>query len=198
MTERAMFWRRTTITVPVDPEARKALFLRLARENEAVLLRVGRRLCCGDDDRAADCVQDAIVSAFKAFDQGRFTDLENFKPWILRILTNAFLLDERRRRRVLVTDSVVDLVEGRQKPTEAEPERHLMEQGFSEEIEAALKSLPPDQLTCVTLVDIEEMGYAEAASAMDVPIGTVRSRLARARMKMANEIESFRRKGAQA
>jgi RNA polymerase sigma-70 factor (ECF subfamily) len=196
MTERALFWRRTMTEVPVDPESRRALFMRLARENEAVLLRVARRLCTGNEDRAADCAQDAIVSAFKAFDQGRFTDIANFRPWILRILTNAFLVDERRQRRIMVTDSVVDLVEGRQRPTEAEPERKLLSKGYSEEIEVALKSLPADQLTCVTLVDIEDMGYADAAQLMDVPIGTVRSRLARARIKMANEILRFRQQEA--
>lgn len=91
-----------------------------------------------------------------------------------------------------MTDSVVDLVERRQRPTEVEPERRLLEQSYSEEIESALSVLPADQLACVTLVDIEELGYSEAALAMDVPIGTVRSRLARARLKMANEIIRFR------
>ena len=192
MTEKLRFWHNTKVQMPTDSEGRKRLFLRLAKENEQILVRCARRLCNSDNDRAADCVQDAIISAYKSFDAGKFTDLHNFKPWILRILTNAFLLDERKQKRMVVTDEVCDIVEGRQSSTEAEPARKLLEQGYSEEVESALRVLMPDQLACVTLVDIEGLDYAEAAVALEVPIGTIRSRLARARMKMANEIIRFR------
>ena len=192
MTEKAAFWQNSKVQIPTDDEGRKRLFLRLAKENEELLVRCARRLCNGDRDRAADCVQEAIISAYKAFDSGKFTDVHNFKPWILRILTNAFLLDERKRKRMIVTNEVCDIIEGRQNPTEAEPESLLLDQGYSEEIECGFRSLGADQLACITLVDIEGMDYAEAAMALEVPIGTVRSRLARARLKMANEIVRFR------
>ena len=167
---------------------RRTEFLRLAKSNEQTLVRCARRLCGGDWDRAADCVQEAIVSAYKAFESGKFQDDENFRPWIMRILMNAFLLDERRRRRSVVSEDVTSLVESRQNPKEAQPEDLLLDGLFSEEVELALSTLAPEQLACVTLVDVESMDYAEAARTLDIPIGTVRSRLARARLKLANEI----------
>ena len=183
---------RVSADFPEDTEARRSLFLRLARENESLMLRVALRLCNGNRDRAADCVQEAIVSSYKAFVQGRFTEIHNFRPWIMRILTNTFLLDERKNKRMVVTENVVGMVEDLQYKQGVSHNGVPDDEGFSEELQQALSLLPPEQLACVTLVDIEEMDYAQAAQTMGIPIGTVRSRLARARMKLANEITRLR------
>lgn len=192
MSNKAVLWQKSTKELPADSEGRKHLFLQLARDHSDLLSRIALKLCQGNRDRAADCVQEAIISAYKVFEAGKFTDLHHFKPWIVRIMTNAFLLDERRQKRMLVTDEVCDIVEGRQATDAPEAERILLDQGFSEEIEFAFLQLPSDQRACVTLIDIEQMSYDEAAEALNVPVGTIRSRLSRARMKMANEIIKFR------
>ena len=195
MSNKAVLWRKSVRELPSDVEGRRTLFLQLAKDHSELLSRIAIKLCQGNRDRAADCVQEAIISAYKVFEAGKFTDLHHFKPWIVRIMTNAFLLDERRQKRLLVTDEVCDIVEGKQSLGQSEPERNLIEQGFSEEIEFAFGQLPPEQRACVTLIDIEEMSYDEAADALNVPVGTIRSRLSRARMKMANEIIKFRAGG---
>jgi RNA polymerase sigma-70 factor (ECF subfamily) len=183
-------FRRTSVwQLPDRREDRADLFMRLAREQESVMIRVARRLCGTDYDFADDCVQDAIVSGFRAFTDGRLTEIEAFRSWMLRILMNRFLAESRKRRRIEFTDEIGELVEQRQDvSSDSGPLHELLEGMLSPEIAAALDALPPDQKMVVVLVDIEAMEYAEAAGALGVPIGTVRSRLARARLKLAQVI----------
>lgn len=156
------------------------LFLHLVRENENVLLRVALRLCNWDRDQAEECVQEAIVSAYKVYISDRFSDVANFRPWILRILTNAYLKECRRNRHFVSVTNFEDL-------TDSISSKNADFQGdsLSPGIEEALKALSPDQRLCITLIDIHELEYSETAKILGVPIGTVRSRLARARLKMA-------------
>lgn len=169
----------------METEERKALFMRLARENECALVRVARRLCWQNRDMADDCVQEAIVSAYRAFVDGKFQDVANFRPWIMKILVNAFLRENaknplgRKGRDVALLDdqTSVDLSQ--------RPDQALLDGCLSEDLGRAVGSLSPEQRKCVELVDILDLDYAEAATILKVPIGTVRSRLARARLQMA-------------
>ena len=162
---------------------RNELFLRLARETESVMLRVALRLCNWNRDLAEECVQEAIVCAYKVFTSDRFGDIENFRPWILRILTNAYLKEYRRNRHFVSVANFEDLTESLSS-TKSDFHSHT----FSPGIEEALRALSPDQRLCITLIDINELEYSETAKILAVPIGTVRSRLARARLKMAGII----------
>jgi RNA polymerase sigma-70 factor (ECF subfamily) len=73
------------------------------------------------------------------------------------------------------------------------PEAALMATIMEEPLERALASLPEALRVCVILVDIEEMEYAEAAAALGIPIGTVRSRLSRARQQLQEQLQSYAR-----
>ena len=159
---------------------RNEQFLRLARETESVMLRVALRLCNWDRDLAEECVQEAIVSAYKVYASDRFGDIENFRPWILRILTNAYLKECRRNRHIVSVANFEDL-------SESIASTASISNGdmFSPGIEEALASLSPEQRLCITLIDINELEYSETAKILGIPIGTVRSRLSRARLKMA-------------
>ncbi|MBS1724427.1 MAG: sigma-70 family RNA polymerase sigma factor [Armatimonadetes bacterium] len=172
---------------------RKELFMRLARENEQVLVRVARRLCCGNGDLADDCVQEAIISAYQSFVDGKFDDVPNFRPWILRILTNRFYREASKARRHAGADDFEELADRHVDPSSVKNLDSIVEQtALREEIDHAFEQLSPEQALCVTLVDVEGLEYGEAARVLDVPIGTVRSRLNRARLKMAEAITQMR------
>ena len=155
------------------------LFLQLVRQQEDLLVRVSLRLCEGNRDRAEECVQQAIVNAYQAFVADRFQDLQNFKPWILRILTNVYLQECRRQSR---TVNVPDF-EAMCGSLAAPADEHS--QALSPEIASALFQLKPDHRMCLLLIDVDDLDYAQAASILGIPVGTVRSRLARGRLKMA-------------
>jgi RNA polymerase sigma-70 factor (ECF subfamily) len=164
------------------------MYSALIRQNEVSLIRAARRLCAGQDDLAQDIVQDTLIRGYEAFLDGRFQEGTNARAWLLQILTNLFLALYRRRKR---WDAGVDVdtlaADGAPVPaclqcsTEDMPEAAMLEGALDEQLETALASLPPEQRACVMLVDIEGLEYREAADALGVPIGTIRSRLARAR-----------------
>ncbi len=185
-----------------EQTARRVAFGALARAQEGNLLRAARRLCRGDDDRAQDLMQDALLRAYEAFAAGRFReDSATPWPWLLRILTNLFINDYNRRRK---WDAGVDLdtltASGESGPAETHapaadvPGQALMAATLDEELEAALASLPETMRVCVVLVDMEGLEYAEAAKVLKIPIGTVRSRLARARMLLYDRLQDYARR----
>lgn len=181
-------------------EERRAAFAGLAREQQAGLLRAAHRMCLGDDDRAQDLVQDTLVRAYDAYRTGRFHDGTNPRPWLMRILTNLFINDYNHRKRWDAGIDVETLTSGGDAgPAQTHvaaadlPGAQLMESVLDEELEAALAQLSPPLRLCILLVDVEGMDYAEAATVLDVPIGTVRSRLARARMRLEDLLTDWAR-----
>lgn len=167
------------------PKAREE-FAALAKANEASLLRVARRMC-GDPDLAMDLVQDTFVSGYRAYLDGRF-DGRHPLAWLIRILTNAILLHHRNNR-VTIEADVERIVEGQAVAPAwgcrvEGTDDNLLKSTLAEPLEKALKRLSEEQRICVLLIDIEEMTYAEVAEILQVPIGTVRSRLNRARLDM--------------
>jgi RNA polymerase sigma-70 factor (ECF subfamily) len=140
-------------------------------------------------EEAEDLAQEAIVRAYEAFD--RF-DGSNFKAWILRIVTNLYINRYRQRQRGPQLGSLDD--EGAIEPVATdsdEPDRQLFDNLVGSEVEQALAKVPDDFRIAVILSDIEGMSYQEIAEATDVPIGTVRSRLARGRAMLRRLLEEY-------
>lgn len=141
---------------------------------------------------AEDLAQEAIVRAYEAFD--RF-DGTNFKAWILRIVTNLYINRYRQRQRGPQLASIED--DGVLEPVaeeSGEPDRMLFDGLLGHEVEEALAKVPEDFRMAVILSDMEGLSYQEIAEATEVPIGTVRSRLARGRAMLRNQLESFARR----
>ncbi len=182
---------------------RRAMFARLARHYEADLMRLAKRLCMGNHDWAEDLVQETLVRAYQAYLAGRFDDNANPRPWLLRILTNIFINEHNRRRKwdsPTDFDTLTSQSEAGPAATHAAandiPGVRLLAQMLDEELEMALMQLSEPLRLCIILVDIEEMDYAEAAVTLAIPIGTVRSRLSRARMQLQDLLADYaRRKG---
>jgi RNA polymerase sigma-70 factor (ECF subfamily) len=166
-------------------------FEKLAEQAFPSVYGTALRLTRSKED-AEDLAQEAIVRAYDAFE--RF-DGTNFKAWILRIVTNLYINRYRQRQRGPQMASLEE--DGVYEPVAEEgevPDRRLFDELVGAEVEEALKSVPDDFRTAVILSDIEGMSYQEIAEATNVPIGTVRSRLARGRALLRKALESFARK----
>ncbi|HEY3267548.1 MAG TPA: sigma-70 family RNA polymerase sigma factor [Armatimonadota bacterium] len=144
-------------------------------------------------DDAEDLTQDAVVQAYRAF--GSFRNGTNFKAWLFRICVNLYVDSYRSRRRIPammpLLDSDVD--EDPEHARIASPEEEMMEAVMDEELERALSALPETFRAVVLLCDMEGMAYEETAAALSIPIGTVRSRLFRARNQLRAALSEFGR-----
>ncbi len=183
--------------------ASRDVFADIARRHEGALLRTARRLCQGRDDPAQDLVQDTLIRAYGAFLAGEMDQGRDPRPWLTRILTNLFINDYARRKK---WDASVDFdtltAFGTTGPPQTQaapadvPGLALLARTLDEELEHALTQLPESSRRCVQLVDMDGLEYEEAARVLGIPIGTVRSRLARARMKLHDLLQDFgRRRG---
>lgn len=141
---------------------------------------------------AEDLAQEAIVRAYEAFD--RF-DGTNFKAWMLRIVTNLYINRYRQKQRGPLIGSLDDELAIEPVANEGEvPDRILFDNVLGAEVEEALGKVPEDFRVTVVLSDIEGMSYQEIADATGVPIGTVRSRLARGRAMLRRALNDFAKK----
>lgn len=184
-----MVWKHglgSVEALPARAEDRKALFFAMARDQEAVMFRVATRLT-GDPQRAEDLVRDTVLAAYAPFMEGKVTELKGFRAWILKVLSNLYLASRRKeRRQVLTGDAFLEGATREQDSTDGE----LLRSTWNTKLSQALEALNPDQRLCVELVYVEQLEYEEAANILGIPIGTVRSRLSRARETMAKILES--------
>lgn len=150
----------------------------------------------GEPDAASDATQEAFISAYQKLHTYRGG---SFKSWLLRIVSNACYDEFRRRKRQPVVpltpenDQGEDLesVSWLEDPAE-NPEEFAQRKELSDAIQTCLDRLEVDFRTVVVLVDIQGMDYASAAEAMDSPLGTVKSRLARARQGLQDCLREFK------
>ena len=130
---------------------------------------------------AEDAVQECYLRAFRHFDGLRGSDI---KPWLMAILRNVCRAEFARRSNVVVmerkTDGIDDAVPLWQEDQES-PEGGIVRRQNAESVRALLKALPEQFREVIVLRDIEDLSYREIAQAVDAPIGTVMSRLARGR-----------------
>ena len=150
-------------------------FAAVVRLYDAKLRGLAFRLL-GDRDRMDDALQEAYVRAFRALP--RFRGDARVGTWLFRITYNA-CLDELARGRKVTHVSLDELVE--QASGDPEPGDVL---GDRSEVVSALRALPTDERTVMFLVDVHGFDYAAAAEIVGVPVGTVASRLNRARLSV--------------
>ncbi|HEX3966643.1 MAG TPA: sigma-70 family RNA polymerase sigma factor [Edaphobacter sp.] len=132
-----------------------------------------------DPSEAEDLVQESFSKALRAFDT--FQPGTNFKAWIFRILRNTFLTTRTgiaASRTVFLEDQPSTLDTASAGPT---PEDILLRLDNQAALHAALEQLPPQLREVLLLCDVEEIKYKDIAAILDVPIGTVMSRISRAR-----------------
>ena len=148
-----------------------------------------------DEDLAADATQEAFISAFRSIASYRGG---SFKAWLMRTVTNACYDELRRQKRRPTTplepetddgdeiDSPRWLADSRMTPSEKAEADEL-----EHAIQHCLEALPTEFRTVVVLADVQGMDYSEVAEASKVPLGTIKSRLARARLRLRECLRGF-------
>lgn len=139
----------------------------------------------GDEERASDATQEAFIRCYRSLDQFRGGI---FRAWLLRIVTNC-CYDQLRMQQRRPTTPIDDLVEDEEhsdllRDNIESPEESLERRELNAFIMASLEILPPEQRAIVVLSDIEGLSYEEIASVTSLALGTVKSRLNRARGKL--------------
>jgi RNA polymerase sigma-70 factor, ECF subfamily len=146
---------------------------------------------------AEDLVQETILKALRGF--ATFEIGTNFRAWIFQILRNAYLSSGSglaASRTVSLEDELGEIGEPRAAPypevaiERQTPEMNLIKMGDRAALENAMEQLPSPLLEVILLCDVEEMKYKEIAIILEIPIGTVMSRIARARASVRRTLES--------
>ncbi|MCU0315685.1 MAG: sigma-70 family RNA polymerase sigma factor [Fimbriimonadaceae bacterium] len=185
------------MTATLSPE-QEIRFQELSQATYSKVFNLAYRLS-GDRADAEDLTQEAFYRAYRGFDG--FEGDRPFENWIFRILTRLFLdMKRARSRRVQTVSSDAPIrAEGRDDTVQFEvadarpgPEDELMKGIVSPELEKSLLKLSEDQRRLVWLADVEGVPYAEIATMMDTPVGTVRSRLHRAHKQLRAMIEKMK------
>jgi RNA polymerase sigma-70 factor (ECF subfamily) len=139
----------------------------------------------GDADAAEDITQNAFLIAYRKLSLFRNG---SFRSWLFRITTNACIDELRRRKRhPMVPIETDDKTEENLLPSfdwpvhQSSPEQCYAQRELEQSVQSALNLLGPDQRAIVVLVDMQDLSYEEAAQVLRLPIGTVKSRLARGR-----------------
>ena len=143
---------------------------------------------CQNRVEAEDLTQETYLRAFRAYDSFRGG---NIRSWLFTILRHAFL-DECRRRGRRGEQSMEDIGNERLGAVEPSAEYEALRGLPSEALERAFTTLPTEWRMLVILADVEEFSYRELADIMDIPQGTVMSRLHRARGRLRESLESSR------
>lgn len=167
------------------PDSRDAAFANHVIPEIEVLARVALSLTRNQAD-AEDLVQDTLVRAYKAVD--RF-DGRHPRAWLLTILRNTNLNRVAKRTVDVVprSEAARDAVD-RTPSTNAGPEELAVERTFDAVVERELAALPEPMRAVIELVDMDGLSYQEAADALGIPVGTVMSRLHRARKRMRDSL----------
>ena len=150
----------------------------------------------GDREQANDILQDTYLKAFRFYD--KFERGTNAKAWLYRIMKNTYINEYRRTHRLPEIVEYDEHISSYQMTRGGDPAsgdlRAMLEtQTFDDDIAGAIAALPDKFKSVIVLRDIEELPYEEIAEALEIPIGTVRSRLHRARAILFERLKWYAR-----
>ncbi len=188
------------VSQPLAPDGAGALteddvdlFARLLAAHQDKLYRVAYRMA-GHHEDAQDLLQDALLEAYRSFK--KFQRGTYFEKWLYRIMTNTFIDRQRRAKRVGRVQSLDAPFSDEDGETgareiadwESDPARVALKDTFGEPVQKALDCLQPEFRLALILSDVEGFSYEEIAEMMETPVGTVRSRLHRARAAVKQQL----------
>jgi len=175
----------------INPENKRVQFEATALPFTKSLYNTALRLTRRPED-AGDLVQETCLRAYRTFHN--FTPGTNCKAWLFTILYSIFVNKYRKEQREPEAVSIDELEEKFHRflaTAEWDPHRALNPMEVGTEVEQALNLLPEEFRSTLLLVDVEEMTYEEAAVTLNCPVGTVRSRLFRARKLLFMELQQY-------
>jgi RNA polymerase sigma factor (sigma-70 family) len=158
-----------------------------------LLYNYALRLTNNQDD-AKDLIQDTYLKAYRFID--KYEDGTNAKAWLFRILKNSFINNYRKNSRTpeqveySEVEEFVDLIKSDSAPA-TDMRRDMYDHLLGDDVVRAMESLNEEFRTIIILSDLEEMTYEEISEILEIPLGTVRSRLHRARKAMQEKLYSF-------
>jgi len=144
------------------------------------------RWLTGETHEAEDLVQETYLKALRGF--ASFREGTNFRAWIFRILRNTFLTS----RTGLRATAMQPIEDDDQFVADGDPETIFLHHANAEELRRAILELPLEFREVLLLADMENMSYREISEALSIPVGTVTSRLTRARAKVRRRIQEKR------
>jgi len=148
----------------------------------------------GNRDAASDLLQDTFLKAFRFFD--RFETGTNAKAWLYRIMRNTYINEYRRIKRLpdhVEYDEQLSSYHQNVLAVNDDLRRKIEGEMFGDEVATAIASLPEKFKSVVILRDVEDLPYEEIAEVLDIPVGTVRSRLHRARALLFGSLKEYAR-----
>jgi RNA polymerase sigma-70 factor (ECF subfamily) len=166
-----------------DPDWQPPTWEAIVREHSTRVYRLAYRLT-GNRHDAEDLTQEVFVRVFRSL--STYTP-GTFEGWLHRITTNLFLDQARRRQRIRMDAMGED--GDRYPATGAGPERAFEHDNLDVDVQRALDELPPEYRAAVVLCDIEGLSYEEIAVTLGIKLGTVRSRIHRARARLRVSLE---------
>jgi RNA polymerase sigma factor (sigma-70 family) len=184
----------TESTARTDPSAPSAAewvpptWDQIVREHSARVYRLAYRLT-GDKQDAEDLTQETFLRVFRSLSS--YTP-GTFEGWLHRITTNLFLDQVRRKKRIRFETMGEDASRVEATDDRARPERGYEHAHLDHDVQAALDALRPEYRAAVVLCDIEDLSYEEIAVTLGIKIGTVRSRIHRARAQLRDALEHRR------
>jgi RNA polymerase sigma-70 factor (ECF subfamily) len=147
---------------------------------------------------AEDLVQETYMKAYKYYD--KFQEGTNFKAWLFKILKNTFINSYRKKQNQPAQSAFSDIEDAFESRVDDEvlrknltPEDELLEHVLDQDVQAAIDSLPEDYRIVVVLADLENFSYKEIAEILEVPLGTVMSRLYRGRRRLEQVMLDYAR-----
>jgi RNA polymerase sigma factor (sigma-70 family) len=174
-------------TQPAQPEWNLPTWEDIVRTHSARVYRLAYRLT-GNPHDAEDLTQEVFVRVFRSLSS--YTP-GTFEGWLHRITTNLFLDWARRKQRIRF-EGLADEMAHRLPGSEPTPAEAFDDSHLDDDVQAALKALPPEYRAAVVLCDIEGFSYEEIAATLGVKLGTVRSRIHRGRAQLRAALEHRR------
>jgi RNA polymerase sigma-70 factor (ECF subfamily) len=180
-------------TLMNSTQSKQSLFEQEALPHMNALYSFAVRLCRDRDD-ASDLLQETFLKGYRFFD--KFETGTNCKAWLFRILKNTYINQYRKDKKEPDTieydtiDEFYDLIRSESSES-TDLQKRIFDNLLDDEISIALDSLPESFRTAIILCDLEGMTYDEISEILECPIGTVRSRLHRARNILASKLIKY-------